>query len=277
MPRLPKLSSPWARPLRKKLYLIAVLAAAASIGAGAGGAQAGVIDQVRESGILLAGTRADSPPFGFVDSSGHLAGFSVDLLKEIVTALSAHLGKPIRLELKPVTPETRTGMIHHAAIQIECGITTATWERRHKADFSLPFFVSGTRVLTHRSFGEALDNLAGKRIGVVADSTTRKEVEAAVPKATIVEVPDMSRGMALFRQGQIDALSNIGVVLRGLIEESDERANLILLPRAGAIQYEPIACMLPANDFGLARIRRPRHRQGTGGRHRLQRPLRRAL
>jgi polar amino acid transport system substrate-binding protein len=93
-----------------------------------------------------------------------------------------------------------------------------------------------------------LENLDGKRIGVVADSTTRREVEAAVPNAIIVEVPDMSRGMELFREGQIDALSNIGIVLRGLIEKSEEKANLILLPRAGAIQYEPISCMLPHND-----------------------------
>jgi len=58
----------------------------------------------------------------------------------------------------------------------------------------------------------------------------------------------MSQGMQLFDSRQIDALSNISVVLRGLLERSDDKGGLILLPREGAIQYEPIACLLPRND-----------------------------
>jgi len=210
-------------------------------------AAAGVLDEVRATGVLVAGTRADSPPFGFADRQGRLDGFSVDILRDIAAALSRSLERPVRLELKTVTPETRTGMIRRGEIKIECGITTATWARRDKADFSIPFFANGTRILTHRTIA-SIDALAGKRIGVVADSTTRREVEIAVPKAVIVEVPDMSQGMQMFRRGELDALSNIGVVLRGLLESSEDKGKITLLPRAGAIQYEPIACLLPTND-----------------------------
>jgi len=223
---------------------ITLLAAVAPAAA----ARAGVMDQVQQNGVLVAGTRADSPPFGFTDRDGHLAGFSVDLLKDIAAALSEALKRPVRLDLKPVTPESRTELIHSGQIQIECGITTATWERLQKADFSIPFFANGTRILTHRRFGQGVEDLAGKRIAVVSGGTTRLAVVTAVPKAVIVEVPDMSQGMQLFRDGKIDGLSNIGIVLRGLLEQSDDKADLVMLPRAGAIQYEPLACMLPRED-----------------------------
>lgn len=211
-------------------------------------ADAGVIDDIAASGVLSAGTRVDSPPFGFVDKDGNIAGFSVDLLRDITAALSTQLHKPLRLELKPVTPETRTEMIRERKIDIECGITTATWARRQKADFSVPFFANGARILTHRRLAQNIEDLAGKRIGVVANSTTRAEVATAVPKADIVEVTDMSEGMKLFREGKLDGLSNIGIVLRGLLEQSEDKADLVMLPRAGAIEYEPLACMLPRDD-----------------------------
>jgi polar amino acid transport system substrate-binding protein len=213
-----------------------------------GEARADVIDEVRGSGVLVAGTRADSPPFGFPDAQGRLVGFSVDILNEIAAALGEELQQPVRLELKTTTPESRMDMIRHGQIQIECGITTPTWARLAKADFSIPFFVNGTRILTHRALAKSIEDLSGKRIGVVADGTTRRAIEDAVSNAVIVEVPDMSNGITLFRSGQIDALSNISVVLRGLLDQSDDKGNLRLLPRDGAIQYEPIACMLPRDD-----------------------------
>jgi len=211
-------------------------------------AYAGVIDEIGDSGVLTAGTRADSPPFGFPDGQGRLVGFSVDILKEIAAALSHDLNKPVKLELKVTTPESRMDMIRHGQIQIECGITTPTWARLHKGDFSIPFFVNGTRILTRRNVAETVEGLSGKRIGVVADGTTRRAVEEAVPNPAIVEVPDMSNGMTLFRSGRIDALSNISVVLRGLLNQSDDKGSLRLLPRDGAIQYEPISCIVPRDD-----------------------------
>jgi polar amino acid transport system substrate-binding protein len=212
------------------------------------GAQGGVIDKIARTGVLVAGTRADSPPFGFRDARGHLVGFSVDILKEIAAALSHSLHEPIRLVLRQTTPESRMHMIRMRIIEIECGITTPTWARQQRADFSIPFFVNGTRILTYRHFGGTVGDLANKTVGVVADGTTRRAVLRAVPKALIVEVPDMTHGMALFRAGKIDALSNISVVLRGLLTPADDKGSLIMLPRDGALQYEPIACMLPRDD-----------------------------
>lgn len=212
------------------------------------GARGGVIDEIARSGVLVAGTRADSPPFGFRDGEGHLVGFSVDILKEIGAALSQSLHKPIRLVLRQTTPETRMHMIHTHRIEIECGITTPTWARQRKADFSIPFFINGTRILTWRRLGDTVGVLAGKTVGVVAGGTTRQAVLGVVPRAAIIEVPDMTRGMALFRAGKIDALSNLSVVLRGLLTPADDKGSLIMLPRDGALEYEPIACMLPRDD-----------------------------
>lgn len=224
------------------------MAAALAVPIHRAGARGGVIDEIARTGVLVAGTRADSPPLGFLDAKGRLVGFSVDILKEIAAALSHSLHEPIRLALRQTTPESRMHMIRTRAIEIECGITTPTWARQQKANFSIPFFVNGTRILTWRRFGGTVEALAGKTIGVVADGTTRRAVLSAVPKARIVEVPDMTRGMALFRAGRIDALSNISVVLRGLLTPADDKGSLIMLPRDGALEYEPIACLLPRDD-----------------------------
>ncbi|MBF0373656.1 MAG: amino acid ABC transporter substrate-binding protein [Alphaproteobacteria bacterium] len=209
---------------------------------------ASVLDEVKETGRLVAGTRPDSRPFAWRDEAGQFAGFSVDILKEIARELSTRLGRPVELELKAVTPQTRIGMVQRREIAIECGITGPTWARQEAVEFSIPFYVNGARVLASRKLGQKLDSLAGRKIGVVAGATEKLAVMKAVPTAEIVEVPDMTTGMRLFEAGEIDGLANLGIVLRSLIDKSSRKGDLLLLPRDDALLYEPIACMLPHDD-----------------------------
>lgn len=207
-----------------------------------------VLDRIERTGIFNAGTRADALPFAYRDKKDRLVGFSVDLLDEIHKRLEQRFGRPIEMKLRVTTASNRIELVASHAIDIECGITTPTWKREESVDFSIPFFGNGTRIMTLRTTATQIEDLRGKRIGVVTGTTTSNILAQHVPDAILVEVPDMDAGFALFERGEIDGLSNVGIVLRAKVEKSPLKSKVVLLPRTEGLSYEPMVCLLPQDD-----------------------------
>lgn len=204
-----------------------------------------VLDRINNTGVFNAGTRTDALPFAYRDKKGQLVGFSVDLLREIHKRLKQRFNRPIEMKLVPTTASDRMEMVANAAIDIQCGIATPTWEREVPVDFSIPFFGNGTRIMTLRDTAMRLEDLRGKRIGVAVGTTTAGILTEQVPDAVIVDVPDMDVGFALFERGEIDGLSNIGIVLRAKVEKARSRARSSCChePRRYPTNRWPASCL----------------------------------
>lgn len=207
-----------------------------------------VLERIERAGALNAGTRADAIPFSFPQADGQLDGLSVDVLREIRAAVERRLNRPVELRLHAVTPANRIDKVRGGAVDLECGITTPTWDRETAVDFSIPFFGNGTRIMALRGTARSVDDFRGKRVGAVKGSTTAAIVAAAAPGAQVVDVADMAAGLAMLEKGELDGLSNLGIVLRAQVEGSPLKSRVLLLPRTGALSYESIACMLPSGD-----------------------------
>lgn len=236
----------WA-PRRGALGRLTAAAAAIAVVLAALPATAGVLDRIKETGVLRAGTRADAVPFGFIED-GALVGFSVDLLEQIRAATEAYVGRPVRLDLTAVTAADRIEKIESGRIDIECGITTPTWSREAKIDFSVPFFRDGTRVLAYRDTVKQKPDIATMTIGIAAGTTTSNILKTTLPTATVKEYPDMKAAIGAMVNGEVDGVANIGVVLLGLSHELEPRRSVVLLPRTDTLGTEAMACGLPEND-----------------------------
>jgi len=94
----------------KKISILLALALTLVIGVGS--AHASKLDEVKKRGVLVAGVKDATPPFGFIDESKQLVGFEIDLLK----AIAAKLG--VKLELKPVTSSTRIPLLTQGSVDI---------------------------------------------------------------------------------------------------------------------------------------------------------------
>lgn len=230
--------------LRLAACVVAVLLALAAPGARA----ESVMDKVARTGVLDAGTRSEAIPLAFRGADNNLQGLAVDILRQIARRLEIELGRKVDLNLLAITPVNRIELIENGTIAIECGITTPTWEREKRVDFSVPFFQNGTRVLAFRSAARSLADLAGKRIGAIRGSSTIGILRGTLPSATLVEIPDMQVGIEQLLTGGLDGLANLGIVLRAQIEGLEVKNQLLLLPRSGALDWESTACMLPQDD-----------------------------
>ena len=139
----------------------------------------GTLKKIAETGTVLIGYRENSPPFAFLDADKKPIGYSLDLCEVVVEEIAAELGKDVKTQYRPVTPENRFDLVNSGAIDLECGSTTNNMERRKIAAFSPTMFVTGTKVLVRRGSGILnFRDLAGKTV-VLTRGTVQ---ETAVPK-----------------------------------------------------------------------------------------------
>ena len=235
------------RCLRGRLGVLFAAVALSTVSIGSP-ALAGVLDRIAEDGLMRAGTRASAAPFAQKNAAGEFVGFSVDLLGEFRTAAERSLGRAVRLELFEVTPADRLQRVAGGELDIVCGITTPTWDREELVDFSLPFFRDGTRIMVHRQRADRGIDFSQFEVGVVEGTTTVGIVEANLPTATLRVYPTMGAAMQGLEAGEVDGVSNVGVVLLGLAARAEPRRSVVLVPRTRPLATETLACVLPQDD-----------------------------
>src|SRR5262249_49663081 len=137
------------------------------------------LKRIDATGTVRIGHRTSSPPFAFLNEKKKPIGYSLDLCEVVVDEISQEVGKPLTVEFKPVTPENRIDLVSSGEIDLECGSTTNTAERRKMVAFSPTMFVTGTKLLVRRGSNiRTLRDLEGKTI-VLTRGTVQ---EASIPK-----------------------------------------------------------------------------------------------
>ena len=218
----------------------------------------GTLKKIKDSGTIVMGYREQSLPFAFRGDDGKPTGYSVDLCQRIATGIQQQL-KLAKLDVKwvPVTPENRITSVVNGTIDLECGSTTASLSRQEQVDFSNMTFIDGGSLLVKLGANmSTLQDLSGKKIGVVPSTTTDGAIRAVLQKALvnaeIVPVTDHRGGLAALESGSIDAYASDRVILIGLAATAKDPGQFAIAEQY--LSYEPYAFMLRRGDapFRLA-------------------------
>ena len=254
------------RWLRRVVTATAMLAAGAALGAAAyaqGGSAAfqvpyaGTLKKINDSGVLRIGYRENSPPFAFLDSRGKPVGYALDLCAIVVDEIVAELGKDIRVEYRPVTPENRFDLVNAGAVDLECGSTTNNVERRKIAAFSPTMFVTGTKLLVRRGSGiRSFGNLQGKTVvvtrGTVHETAIPSLAERRKLAIKFVTGGDHDESFKIFADGQADAFANDDVQLYGMLAKTKSGARYQVV--GDFLTYADYALMLRKDDPEFAEL-----------------------
>jgi ABC-type amino acid transport substrate-binding protein len=213
------------------------------------------LDKIRKSGVITLGYIEGAAPFSFVDGNGEPQGYSVDLCRAVAQGVAAQLKRTgLKTRWVKLTIQNRIDEVRKGQVDLECSTTTWTLARQSLVDFSLITFVDGGSLLvkSDAQFGRLAD-LQGKRIAVIGGTTTERALDSRALGAELVKIKTRAEGLALLREGQVEALASdrtalIGVVVMG----SGAPGNFKLLDQDFSI--EQYALMLPRgdHDFRLA-------------------------
>jgi len=210
------------------------------------------LDKIKETGAIHLGHRETSRPFSFLGSDGQPAGYSVDLCLHVAGAVKQTLKlADLKVSWVPVTPADRVSKLVKGTIDLECGSTTITFGRMEQVAFSHMIFVDGGSLLATTASGiGGVKDLAGKRVGIISNTTTERALASALGaasiKAQIVTVPDHRDGLQGLEEGKLDAYASDHLLLAGLLANAKDRTKLRL--SSELFSYEPYALMLRRGD-----------------------------
>src|SRR5271169_1059507 len=133
-----------------------------------GAAFAGVLDRVHQSNVIRIAYRADAPPFSFKNSNGEPAGFMVELCQAVVRQLAQQLNlSTLKTSYVTVTAADRFEAIQQNKADLLCEPTSSNLSRRKLVDFSVATFVDGASLMITQDGPHDLQQLAGRKIGVL--------------------------------------------------------------------------------------------------------------
>lgn len=157
-------------------------------------------------------TTVDFPPFNFIDQTGKLAGFHVDLVREVCRELAL----TEKCQIQAVTfPELEKALVDGNGEAVAAGVAV-TAELRKRFLFSRPFMRLPARFAVAKKTplaGETAAVLAGKRVGVVAASAHEAMLKAFFPHAQAEAFPDRAGLLASLKAGKVEAVFGDGMQL----------------------------------------------------------------
>ena len=218
----------------------------------------GTLKKVKDSKTVTLGYRGSSIPFSYVNKVGEPIGYSIDLCNAVVDEVSKELeGVEIAVNYKKVTAETRIPAVKSGEVDLECGSTTANFERKKEVAFSPIFFIAGTKILVPRSSAIAsYRDLRDKTVVVTAGTTNEEAVRAISDKQhlgiKILVAKDHDESFAMLREGKADAFATDDVLLYGLVATTKTADQYHVVGEY--LSYDPYGLMYRKDDPDFAAI-----------------------
>ncbi len=157
-------------------------------------------------------TTHDFPPFNFIDQQARVAGFHVDLAREICNELN--IDKKCQIQVLPWS-ELATAMSSGLGDALIAGLAI-TADNRKDFLFTRPFFKFPARFVIASKAGiegEGASALTGKRVGVMARSAHEAMLRALFPAIKPVTYEREAWMFDGLKTGEVEAVFGDGVQL----------------------------------------------------------------
>jgi glutamate/aspartate transport system substrate-binding protein len=196
----------------------------------------------KNAAIIRLGYRENSVPFSFLVDNQPI-GYSIDLCNAIVKEISVELGIEVRVDYRPVTTHNRFLLLVSGGIDLECGSSSITSERKKQSAFSPIIFVTGTKLLVKRDSPVTnLRDLRNKTVVLTRDTSNADAIERLSQKQrlgiTFVFGEDHDKSFDILASGKADAFANDDVLLHGWIANTKMSGDYRVI--GGSLSYEPL-------------------------------------
>jgi glutamate/aspartate transport system substrate-binding protein len=206
----------------------------------------GTLKKIKDSKTVSLGYRASSIPFSYLNKLHEPIGYSIDLCNAVVDEISKELeGVEIGVSYKLVRAETRIPAVRSGEVDLECGSTTANFQRKKEVAFSPIFFIAGTKILVPRSSAIASYRDLREKTVVVTAGTTNEEAVRAISEKQDLAIKflvgkDHAESFVILKEGKADAFATDDVLLYGLVAAT-----------GSADQYHVVGEYLSYDPYGL--------------------------
>ena len=231
--------------------IAAALLVAAIVPSGAAIAEElGTVERLRDGGgALTLGYRTDAAPFAYEGEVGP-QGYSVEICRAVGAAVArAVAGQAVEIVFKPVSAQDRFNALASVEIDILCGATTITMERREAMDFTLLTYVTGGVLLVRKAehvFGGVASKI-GVLEGTTSESALNRILALSGEAAEVVTVASHDEGAAALQDGALNAYFGDRALLARMMSDNPGAFSISEEVRT----YEPYALAMRRGDSEL--------------------------
>jgi polar amino acid transport system substrate-binding protein len=164
-------------------------------------ARADVLDNIKARQKLICGVTSDAPPWGYIDTQKQeLIGYEIDLCRMVADSLG------VPLELKNTTGASRVPELLQGRVDMLATVLTYSKERAEQIDLSGAYIRETFSFMVRQdSRIKSVDELAGKRIGVVSGSFLEPMIPKRLPTAAVVAFESQPANFLALQQGKVAA------------------------------------------------------------------------
>lgn len=159
-------------------------------------ASADTLADVKAKGVVAIGVKADSKPWGYLNSDGNVIGMELDLAQDVADRLG------VELEAVIVQSSNRIQFLEQGRVDLLIATMYDTPERRRVIDMVQPHYYSAaTNVIAPKSANlESWSDLEGKQVCGQQGSVYNKWIEQTY-KANAMSLPTIEEAYAALRAG----------------------------------------------------------------------------
>lgn len=169
---------------------------------GASAASADALSEIASRKKVLIGIDLGIAPFGMTDEKMQPQGADVDVARQFAKDMG------VELEIVPLTGPNRIPYLMTRKVDMVISVFSVTPEREKVIAFSQPYGVNQLVLGAAKTVAiKSIDDLGGKRVGVVRGNLQDTVLSAVAPKdAKIVRFDDDATVATALASGQIDAI-----------------------------------------------------------------------
>ncbi|WP_193614122.1 glutamate ABC transporter substrate-binding protein [Nocardioides lijunqiniae] len=208
--------------------------------------------EIRRRGRLVAGVSADTYLLGSNNPfTGQIEGFDIDMVEQVAKAI---FGDPKAYELKVITAADRLKALEEQRVDIVVRNMTINCTRWQSIAFSAEYYRSGQKILVRQDLAdEGVDSVAeldGVRVCAPTGTSSLENIREQAPDAFIEEAGNHTGCLALFQQGDVDAITGDDTVLAGLATQDP----YAVVPPQETFTDEPYGIGVNKDDVDLVRF-----------------------
>lgn len=201
-----------------------------------------VLEGVIARGELRVGMAGDQMPLNGIDKNGRPGGFEPELAEKLAETMGVSL-RIVRIPFPELLPALKKGELD----MVMSGLTI-TPQRNLEFAFAGPYFISGKSLLTRsRELAIAEDETLAEneklRLVALKSSTSADFAKKRMPRAQLVLTDDVRKGVAMVREGKVDAMvADMPFCVVAVLRHPE------LATRTIPLTLEPIGIAVPGND-----------------------------
>src|SRR5687768_17389851 len=211
---------------KQSLHALQLLGAAVAIWVGSdrAGAQS-KLDDILSRGHLIVGTGSTNPPWHFVDESGVMSGFDVDIAKIVAKGL---FDDPEKVEFVTQASDARIPNVVTDKVDITCQFMTVTAARAQQVNFTIPYYREGVGLLMlkdgkHKSYDALKSAGADVTVSVLQNVYAEEMVHQALSEAKVDQYESVDVMYQALNSGRADAAATDVSSLRWFMVQNPDR------------------------------------------------------